>query len=45
LGDYDVAVIGGGIVGSMIARELSRLEVFKRQALQGGPGTVQAIGW
>jgi glycerol-3-phosphate dehydrogenase len=26
LGDYDVAVIGGGIVGSMIARELSKLE-------------------
>ncbi|GAG52761.1 unnamed protein product, partial [marine sediment metagenome] len=26
LGDYDVVVIGAGIVGSMIARELSKFE-------------------
>lgn len=26
LGDYDVVIIGAGIVGSMIARELSKFE-------------------
>jgi glycerol-3-phosphate dehydrogenase len=39
LGDYDVAVIGGGIVGSMIARELSRLEghfaLLEKEAFPG----------
>ena len=37
---YDVVVIGAGIVGSMIARELSRYEVTKkggRSSLIGGP--------
>jgi len=26
LGEYDVAVIGGGVIGAIIARELSKME-------------------
>jgi L-2-hydroxyglutarate oxidase LhgO len=26
IGDYDVIVIGGGIIGAMVARQLSKLQ-------------------
>ena len=39
LGDYDVVVIGAGIVGAMIARELSKLDgrfvVLEKENLTG----------
>ena len=39
LGDYDVAVIGGGVIGAMIARELSRMKgrftILEKEAFPG----------
>jgi glycerol-3-phosphate dehydrogenase len=39
IGDYDAAVIGGGIIGAMIARELSKLKgrfaVLEKEAFPG----------